>query len=79
MAYITAGTDRYGPLPMFPAFHDKPSEERIERAVERLTDVADAGRQGDAGTVRRVDGGAQQMGRRLHRRGPLQPIREVTP
>ena len=39
--YITGNSDRYGPLPMFPAFHEKPSEERIERAVERLTDVAD--------------------------------------
>ncbi len=40
MAYITADTDRYGPLPMFPTLYS-PSEDRIERAVERLTDVAD--------------------------------------
>ena len=28
-------------LPIFPAFYDPPSEERLERVIERLTDFAD--------------------------------------
>jgi hypothetical protein len=29
-------------LPVFPCFYDKPSEDRLERCIERLTDRADA-------------------------------------
>lgn len=39
--YGTADTDQYGSLPMFPALYGDVSEERIERAVERIIDVAD--------------------------------------
>jgi hypothetical protein len=41
---LTAGTKLYGNLPIFPTLRDYPhpiTEDRIERAVERLTDVAD--------------------------------------
>lgn len=40
---LTAGTELYGNLPMFPCLDYAPiTEERIERAVERLVDAADA-------------------------------------
>jgi hypothetical protein len=29
-------------LPMFPTFYDRPSEDKLERTIERLTDRADA-------------------------------------
>ena len=34
--------DVYGKLPLFPALYGPLSEERIERMVERLTDIGDA-------------------------------------
>lgn len=39
---LTADTEMYGKLPMFPCLDYLPiTEERIERAVERLMDAAD--------------------------------------
>ena len=38
---LTADSKEYGLLPMFPALYTQ-SEERIERAAERLMDCADA-------------------------------------
>ena len=39
---MTADSDLYGPLPMFPSLYGRVTEDRIERAVERLYDCADA-------------------------------------
>lgn len=39
---MQAGIDLYGDEPMFPTFYSHPSEDRIERTVERLVDRADA-------------------------------------
>ena len=38
---MITGYDLYGDLPLFPSFTQKPSEERLEREVERLMDRAD--------------------------------------
>ena len=38
---MITGYDLYGDLPLFPSFTQTPSEERLEREVERLMDRAD--------------------------------------
>ena len=44
MSYYYDDSGPYGQLPLFPTLYDYPNpitEERIERAVERIVDVAD--------------------------------------
>ena len=44
MPYYVTNSELYGQLPIFPTLYDYPNPitaERIERQVERLTDIAD--------------------------------------
>jgi hypothetical protein len=51
---FTADSKEYGSLPMFPMLYTQ-NEERIERAVERLMDCADAQLMGNRVTQAQYD------------------------
>lgn len=59
---LTADSDLYGSLPMFPCLDYAPiTEDRIERAVERLVDCADAQFMAGKATQAQYDAWSRQL------------------
>lgn len=63
---MTTNTDHFGGLPLFPTLYDYPTpitEERIEQAVERITDVADRQFMAGKSTQKQYDCWTQALNR----------------